>query len=316
MAQFLLLIIPVMMQTTLKDIISFSGVGLHTGCEVTARVFPASADTGVIFVRTDLPGLPGVKASARNVVATSYATRLGVDGVTVSTVEHILAALYGLGVDNAVVELDGPEVPVLDGSAGQFVEMIEAVGVAELNASRKYLVVRKPIKVADNDKYIILLPAEDMELTVDYSIDFSHPFLTKQTFSKHFTSEVFKGEIARARTFGFLRDVETLRANGLAKGGSLDNAIVVGENEILNQDGLRYPDEFVRHKVLDLLGDISLVGRPIAGHLIVHRSGHDLNNRLVRQILKRPQRWELVEGAETVSAAQPQAAFLDGVATI
>lgn len=284
-----------MKQKTLKDIVSFAGVGLHTGCHVNVRLIPSGVDTGISFTRVDIPDAPSIKAKASSVVATNYATSLGVDGATVGTVEHLLASFYGLGIDNVIVELDGPEVPVLDGSAELFIKMIEGAGIKELDSTRKYLVVRRPIKVSEGDKYVMLMPAGEMQLTVDYSIDFSHPFLSKQTFSTLFSADVFKEEVGSARTFGFLRDVEMLRANGLAKGGSLSNAVVISDTEVLNEGGLRYPDEFVRHKVLDMMGDLSLIGAPIAGHLVAHRSGHELNLRLVEQILKKTSRWELVD---------------------
>ncbi len=284
-----------MRQHTIKNSISFSGIGLHTGCDVNVRIMPSKEGSGITFIRKDIAGAAPIKAVAANVVATSYATSLGVNGVKVSTVEHLLAAFYGLGVDNAVVELDGPEVPVLDGSAAHFIEMLEEIGFIEQPASKKYLVVKKPIKVADGDKYVLLLPSEGQKFTVDYSIDFSHPFLSKQTFSSLFSRDVFKDEVASARTFGFLRDYEMLRSNGLARGGSLKNAIVIGDNAILNEDGLRYPDEFVRHKVLDMVGDISLTGHPVIGRLVAHRSGHALNYRLVQEILKRAGSWKLKE---------------------
>ena len=284
-----------MKQKTLKDIVSFAGVGLHTGCHVNVRLIPSGVDTGISFTRVDIPGAPNIKAKASSVVATNYATSLGVDGATVGTVEHLLASFYGLGIDNVIVELDGPEVPVLDGSAELFIKMIEGAGIKELDSTRKYLVIRRPIKVSEGDKYVMLMPAGETQLTVDYSIDFSHPFLSKQTFTTLFTADVFKEEVGSARTFGFLRDVEMLRANGLAKGGSLSNAVVISDTEVLNEGGLRYPDEFVRHKVLDMMGDLSLIGAPIAGHLIAHRSGHALNLRLVEQIIKKTSRWELVD---------------------
>ncbi len=284
-----------MKQKTLKDIVSFAGVGLHTGCHVNVRLIPSGVDTGISFTRVDIPGAPSIKAEASNVVATNYATSLGVDGATVGTVEHLLASFYGLGIDNVIVELDGPEVPVLDGSAELFIKMIEGVGLKDFDSVRKYLVVRRPIKVSEGDKYVMLMPAAEMQLTVDYSIDFSHPFLSKQTFSGLFSADAFKDEVGSARTFGFLRDVEMLRANGLAKGGSLSNAVVISDTEVLNEGGLRYPDEFVRHKVLDMMGDISLIGAPIAGHLIAHRSGHALNLRLVEQIHKKASRWEMID---------------------
>lgn len=293
MAYLLLCYKGMMMQRTIKNTIEFTGIGLHTGCIANMRVLPSSEDTGITFIRKDIPGEPEVKAEASNVVATNYATSIGSKGVMVSTVEHLLSAFYGLGVDNAVVELDGPEVPIMDGSAAHFVEMIESVGLMRLSSPKRYIVIKKPIKVIDRDKYVILMPAEDTELTVDYSIDFSHPFLAKQSFSKLFSKEVFRKEVGKARTFGFLRDYEMLKANGLAKGASLNNAVAIGDTEILNEDGLRYPDEFVRHKVLDLMGDISLLGFPVIGHLIAHRSGHALNHKLVQEILKKPGRWEL-----------------------
>lgn len=304
------------MQQTLKDIIEFSGIGLHTGAHVNVRIMPAGEDSGITFFRKDIPGSTGIKAESSNVVATSYATSLGSRGVTVSTIEHIMAAFYGLGVDNASVELDGPEVPIMDGSATAFIEMIESVGLMRLCRPRKYIVIKKPIKVVEDDKYVFLLPAEEMEFTIDYSIDFSHPFLSKQSFSRLFSRDVFRKEVSKARTFGFLRDVEMLRANGLAKGGSLDNAIVISDTEILNEGGLRYPDEFVRHKVLDMMGDIALVGAPVIGHLIAHRSGHALNQKLVQQILNKPGRWEFSDTLTRERVMRPSPVLMEKMATI
>ncbi len=284
------------MQTTIKKEITFSGVALHTGRDVKVRILPAEEDSGVRFIRKDLPGFPAIKADGANVVNTNYATTLGYGGVTVSTVEHILAALYGLGVDNVDVEVFGSEIPILDGSAGEFIRKIEAVGITHLMAEREYLVIKRPIKVSEGDKYLMLLPSDEPGLRIDYSIDFSHPVLSKQIFSRHCTREVFINEIGNARTFGFLSDIEMLRANGLAMGGSLSNAVVVGDRDILNKDGLRYPDEFVRHKALDLIGDLSLVGAPVSGQLIAHRSGHALNHRLLQKIVRHRPRWELERG--------------------
>ncbi|MBI5345323.1 MAG: UDP-3-O-acyl-N-acetylglucosamine deacetylase, partial [Deltaproteobacteria bacterium] len=264
----------------------FSGIGLHTGHNVSVRILPAGEDTGITFVRTDIPGSPRIKATASSVVATDRATTIGCKGVNITTIEHILAAFYGLGVDNAVVEVSGPEIPALDGSAAHFIEVMEEAGLKELSGLRKYLVIKKPIKVTEGGRYIFIYPSEDTEFTVDYSMDFQHPFLTKQTFSRLFSVDVFKNEVGSARTFVFKRDVERLRANGLAKGGSLNNAVVIGEDEILNEGGLRFPDELVRHKVLDMVGDISLLGAPVVGRIIAHRAGHSLNFRLVQQILK------------------------------
>jgi len=282
-----------MMQKTIKKEICFYGVGLHTGRDVSVRLVPAGRDMGVRFIRKDLPGFPSIKAEGANVVDTNYATTLGVGGVTIATVEHILAALYGLGVDNVDIEVHGSEIPILDGSAGEFIRKIEAVGLRNLMTPRKYLIVKRPIKVSAGDKYLMLLPSDEPGLRIDYSIDFNHTLLAKQTFSRRCTKEVFIEEIGNARTFGFLSDIEMLRANGLAMGGSLSNAVVVGESDILNKDGLRYPDEFVRHKALDLIGDLSLLGAPVKGLLIAHRSGHALNHLLLQKIVKHRPRWEL-----------------------
>jgi len=299
----------VMMQKTIKKEITFSGVGLHTGRNVMMKLVPAEADKGVKFIRTDLPGSPSIKADGANVVNTNYATTLGVGGVTVSTVEHILAALYGLGVDNVDVEVFGSEIPILDGSAGEFIRKIEATGLKSLMAPRKYLVVKRPIKVSEGDKYLMLLPSDEPGLRIDYSIDFNHTLLSKQTFSRQCTKEVFIEEIGNARTFGFLSDIEMLRANGLAMGGSLSNAVVVGESDILNEDGLRYPDEFVRHKALDLIGDLALVGAPVRGLLIAHRSGHALNHRLLQKIVRHRPRWEFQQYAKVNKSTVKRSAF-------
>ncbi len=282
-----------MKQKTIKKEITFSGVGLHTGRDVVVRLLPAGEDRGVTFIRTDLPGSPSIKAVGANVVDTNYATTLGAGGVTIATVEHILAALYGLGVDNVEIEVNGSEIPILDGSAGEFIRKIRTAGLRSLSARRRYLVVKRPIKVSEGDKYLMLIPSKEPGLRIDYSIDFDHSLLSQQTFSAHLTRDVFIEEIGNARTFGFLSDIEMLRANGLAMGGSLNNAVVVGDSHILNEDGLRYPDEFVRHKALDLMGDLSLVGAPVRGLLIAHRSGHALNHRLVQKMARHRSRWEL-----------------------
>jgi len=314
LARFLLFYRDAMMQKTLKDIISFSGIGLHTGYDVKVRILPAQEDAGISFVRKDIPGSAPIKAKAGNVVCTSYATSIGVKGVAVSTVEHLMAAFYGLGVDNAIVEMDGPEVPIMDGSAAYFIERMEAAGLAALCAPRRYLVVKRPIKVSDHDKYVLLMPSEDMEFTIDYSIDFSHPFLSKQSFSGLFSKDVFTREVSSARTFGFLSDVETMRANGLARGGSLNNAIVISDTEILNEGGLRYPDEFVRHKVLDMMGDLSFVGAPVIGRLMAHRSGHTLNQRLVEKIIKSPENWCMTDGFSSRLSHEPGHGMMDEAA--
>ncbi len=316
MARILLNKIDVMFQKTLKGAIEFSGIGLHTGVHSTVRILPESSDRGISFIRVDIPDSPRIKASAANVVDTLYATTLGRNGATVSTVEHLLAALYGMGIDNALIEVDGPEIPIMDGSAADFVEMIETVGLRRLKALKKYLVVKRPIEVRSSNGSVVLLPSKDREFSIDYSIDFSHPVLGSQSFRRLFSRQLFKKELVHARTFGFLSDVETLRANGLAKGGSLENAVVIGEKEILNEEGLRYPDEFVRHKVLDIMGDISLLGAPVIGHLKARRSGHSLNHRLVKKVLSSTDSWRLVEVLDTEDAAHTPPFLVQTLATV
>lgn len=298
-----------MYQRTVGDTIGFSGIGLHTGLPVSVRILPSGEGTGISFVRRDIPGSPVIKAKYKNVVSTSFATTLGVDGVTVSTVEHLLAALYGMGVDNALIEVDGPEVPIMDGSAVPFVEMIEKVGLSRLDSPRRYIVIRRPLKVSENEKYIYLMPPGDADgedlLSIDYTIDFAHSYLNRQSFTFSLSPGAFKREIVGARTFGFLKDVEMLKKNGLALGGSLKNAVVIGDDDILNEEGLRYTDEFVRHKVLDLIGDLALLGMPLIGRIKAYRSGHALNQSLVTKVLKTPRRWKMLEFVEAESATVP-----------
>ncbi len=281
-----------MKQTTINKSFSISGIALHSGLDTTVTVKPSGEDTGIVFIRSDIAGSPHIPALTSSVVATSYATTLGVDGVTVATVEHLMAALYGMGVDNAVVMVNGPEIPILDGSAVAFTELIDDVGIRKLDAARKYIVIKKPIKVSEGDKHIYLYPSENMEMSIDYRIDFAHPFLAKQSFSSPFSKDVFRREVVRARTFGFLKDVEMLKANGLARGGGLNNAVVIGDDDILNEEGLRFPDEFVRHKVLDFMGDIALLGHHIIGRFEAYRSGHNMNHRLAVKLLKSQGRFE------------------------
>jgi len=230
------------------------------------------------------------------VIDTQFATTIGCNGASVATIEHLMAALYGMGIDNAIIEIDSPEVPILDGSASDFVEMIRGTGVSFQNKAKQFLVIKKPIKVIEKDKLAMLLPAN--ELKISYSIDFSHPILDEQVFSGLFSEDVFIDDISRARTFGFMKDVELLRANGLAKGGSLDNAIVIGDDAVLNDGGLRYPDELVRHKVLDIMGDLALLGMPLIGHLVADRSGHRLNHSLVTKVLRHHRRWVVEESGD------------------
>jgi len=281
-------------QRTISEPVSCRGVGLHSGALVNLTLWPAPADHGIVFVRTDKPSAPAIPALSQYVVDTSLATTLGRDGVKVGTVEHLLSALAGLGIDNVRVEVDGPEVPVMDGSAAHFVEMVTSAGVRELEEKRTYLLIKKPVTVVDGEKEASLVPAR--RFGVSCTIDFQHPLISSQSFELEMSSGRFSGEISSARTFGFLRDVKKLKKMGLARGGSLDNAIVVDESSILNPDGLRFPDEFVRHKILDAIGDVSLFGRPIIGHLKVFKTGHALNHKLVQKVLADPSSYEIVQG--------------------
>jgi UDP-3-O-[3-hydroxymyristoyl] N-acetylglucosamine deacetylase len=250
---------------------------------VTLRLLPARPDSGVVFVRTDLPDKPVIPARADNVVDTELATTLGAGDVRIHTVEHLLAALAGLGIDNARVEVDGPEVPIMDGSASAFIDLVREAGVRLQEAGKSFLVIKKPIIVCEDDKRAALLPGKGFR--VECTIDFQHPLIHDQALALSFNEATFRREVSTARTFGFLRDVERLKAAGLAKGGSIDNAIVVDDFSILNPDGLRFPDEFVRHKVLDAVGDVSLLGLPVVGTLQCYKSGHRLNHALVRKVL-------------------------------
>lgn len=299
-----------MYQQTIRNIIEFSGVALHSGVNVNVRIKPAKAGRGIVFVRTDLAdsinGAPVIAASASNVVSTGYATTLADSktGATVATIEHLMAAFYGLSIDNAIVELNGPEIPIMDGSAVLFADLIETAGIKKLSEKRRYIVIDEPISVIDGDKSIEILPTHNRDFIIDYSIDFNHAVLGPQTFAGSFSRKMFLNDVVKARTFGFLKDIEMLRANGLAKGGSLENAVVIGDDDVLNTEGLRYPDECVRHKVLDAIGDLALVGYPILGHLIACKSGHGLNHKLAEAILANTGSWHF-ETREALQSDYP-----------
>jgi UDP-3-O-[3-hydroxymyristoyl] N-acetylglucosamine deacetylase len=280
-------------QRTLRRTVSCTGIGLHSGNKVTLTLKPASPDYGIRFQRSDLGGLE-IPATVTHLGGMqSYQTGLMREAVSVETVEHLLAALTALGVDNAIVELNSPEVPIMDGSAAPFVHLIlNEAGVKTLQASRRYLKVLRPISLAQGDKRIALYPAEQLKVT--YSISFDHPLLRHQSRTMKINEESFVEDIAPARTFGFLKEVEMLRQRGLALGGSLDNAIVLGETGVLN-NALRFDDEFVRHKILDVIGDLSLVGHPVVGHLVAHRGGHALHTAFAAKILEERDAWKLVE---------------------
>ncbi|HSC29036.1 MAG TPA: UDP-3-O-acyl-N-acetylglucosamine deacetylase [Vicinamibacterales bacterium] len=281
-------------QRTLRRAVSCTGIGLHSGNKVTLSLRPAPANHGIRFQRTDLGGLE-IPATVTHLGGIQYQTGLTREAVSVETVEHLLAALNALGIDNAVVELNHPEVPIMDGSAAPWVYLIlNEAGVKRLNVPRRYLKVLRPISLTQGDKRIALYPSEQFKVT--YSISFDHPLLRHQTRTMKVTEESFVEEIAPARTFGFLKEVEMLRQRGLALGGSLDNAIVLGETGVLN-NALRFEDEFVRHKILDVIGDLSLVGYPVIGHLVAHRGGHALHTSFAARILEEADSWRIVEAA-------------------
>jgi UDP-3-O-[3-hydroxymyristoyl] N-acetylglucosamine deacetylase len=287
-------------QRTVAKRVTVTGVGLHSGRPATLTLAPAAADSGIAFVRMDL----GVEIPARAdlVVDTVLSTSLAVGQARVSTVEHVLAALTGLGIDNCRVEVDGPEIPILDGSAAPFVWLVQEAGVERLRAGKRFLVVDQPVEIRDGDKLARLEPASEM--SVRFTVDFSHPLITDQTFGFTFSDRRFAREVAPARTFCFLRDIEYMKSKGLAQGGSLDNAIVIDEFSILNPEGLRFPDEFARHKVLDAIGDLTLIGMPIIGALIARKSGHAMNQALVRKVLATPQSHRVVQVSRDVELEQ------------
>ncbi|MDH4227508.1 MAG: UDP-3-O-acyl-N-acetylglucosamine deacetylase [Deltaproteobacteria bacterium] len=297
-----------MYQHTIANSIEFTGVGVHTGALSHVRVLPSDTE-GIVFKRVDLPESPFIKADYTNILKTDYATTIGIGNATISTIEHMLAAFYATGVDNAIVEVNAPEVPVLDGSSADIVKAIERVGLRRLNAKRRFIRIKKAIRIDDGDRFVCILPFRKREadelLTIEYTMDFNHRSLDRQTCYLNLTKESFKAEVMEARTFGFLKDVEMLRKHGLARGGTLDNAVVIDENLIMNDGGLRYPDEFVRHKVLDLVGDISLAGYPLIGRVKAYKSGHGLNAKLATAIAATPANWEYVELRDDNSIIHP-----------
>jgi UDP-3-O-[3-hydroxymyristoyl] N-acetylglucosamine deacetylase len=281
-------------QRTLKNIIRASGVGLHTGEKIHLTLRPAKADSGIVFVRSDIEDSPEIKACIENVGDTQLSTTLEKDGIKVSTVEHLLSAIAGLGIDNLYVELSGPEVPIMDGSAGPFVFLLQSAGIQEQDVAKKFVRIKKHLRVTDQDRWAEFQPYDGFK--VAFTIDFDHPvFQAGPQFAEiDFSSTSFVKEVSRSRTFGFLRDFEYLRAQNLALGGSLDNAIAVDDQKILNEDGLRYEDEFVKHKILDAIGDLYLLGHSLIGSFKGYKSGHELNNILLSTLINDPTAWEEV----------------------
>ena len=281
-------------QRTLKSKIKTTGVGLHSGARVELTLRPAPPDTGIMFHRVDLADSGAIPGDARNVGDTRLSSSLAKDGASVSTVEHLMSALAGLGIDNLHVDVAGPELPIMDGSAGPFVFLLQSAGIEEQRAAKRYLRVKTPVEVRDGDKWARFEPHHGFVL--DFTIDFPHPVFGSE--NRHvvidFAEHSYTKEVSRARTFGFMQDVEAMRAAGLALGGSLQNAIVLDETRVLNSEGLRYDNEFAKHKVLDAIGDLYLLGHPLIGRYTAYKSGHALNNALSCALLARVEAWELV----------------------
>lgn len=297
-------------QRTIAKKISVTGIGIHSGKKVTLTLHPAEADFGVQFKRTDVPNSLVLKATAETVGATENNTTIGTGVNAVHTVEHLLSAFYGFGIDNVYCEIDGPEVPIMDGSGASFVFLLKETGIVTLNKSKKFLIVLETVRVEVDDKWAVIEPSS--KLIIDSTIVFAHPMIKTQNKVFEFSCENYINDIGRARTFGLLKDVDALKRKGLIKGGSLDNAIVLDDYKVVNHEGLRFVDEFVRHKILDTVGDISLLGHEIAGKITTYKSGHNLHNLLCRKLLATPSAYEIVSAAslerETVEAfALPRA---------
>lgn len=303
-------------QRTLKRPVNCTGIGLHSGKTVNMNLRPAEPDTGIVFKRSDLPGATLIPGDIHHVVDTTMCTTVGNGQATISTVEHLLSALAGMGVDNVLVEVDAPEIPIMDGSCAPFVFLIRNAGLRGQEKPRQFYRVAKEVSITDGDKTVTVSPADEMN--VNFTIEFDHPLIRQQNMRFALDERNFDKEISRARTFGFLSDLNHLQQNNLALGGSLDNAVVVDNYQVLNQDGLRFPDEFVRHKVLDFIGDLALVGRPVLGSFVAHKSGHELNNRLFKKFMADNQACQLVtpqlDQPMASELVQPQPAMAGAVA--
>lgn len=286
-------------QKTIRQRVSVNGVGIHSGKSAVLHFIPAPPDSGVHFIRADLPGKPHLQVDARNVAATSYQTTLGGNEFTVATVEHCLSALSALRIDNLFIELEGPEIPIMDGSAGPFLEAILSVGLIEQEQPRSYCYITEPLHMVQGDKKASILPYQGLRISVE--IDFQHPSIGRQSIDLDVNEQSFQREIASARTFGFLEDVNKMQAAGLAQGGSLENAIVLDKDSIMNPEGLRWSNEFVRHKALDALGDLVTLGMPLMGQVVLYKAGHDLMNRLIRALLDAPAHYRRLEWGTPLS---------------
>ncbi len=290
-------------QRTLKNEIRATGIGLHTGKKVYLTLKPAPANAGIVFHRVDLNPVVKIEAKPENVGDTTLSTTLVNKDVRISTVEHLLSAMAGLGIDNAIIEVSSDEIPIMDGSASPFVFLIQSAGVQEQNAAKQFIRIKKSITVREGDKIASFHPYEGFK--VSFAIDFDHPVFIDRSLSAtlDFSSTSFVKEVSRARTFGFMDEIEYLKSKGLAKGGSIDNAIVIDQNKILNEDGLRYKDEFVKHKVLDAIGDLYLLGYSLIGHFDAYKSGHSLNNKSIRALMLQTDAWEMVTFEDRASVA-------------
>jgi UDP-3-O-[3-hydroxymyristoyl] N-acetylglucosamine deacetylase len=289
-------------QRTLKQLIRAVGIGLHSGTKVTLVLRPAAAETGIVFRRVDLDPPVDIKLAADAVVDTRMATTIGRDSVRIATIEHLMSALAGLGIDNCHIDVDAAEIPIMDGSAASFVFLLQSAGIEELNAPKRFVRVLRPVEVVDGDKWARLEPYFGYRLK--FSIDFRHPAIdsTEQVVEVDFARDSYVKQVARARTFGFVNEVEALRAAGLAMGGNFENVIVMDEYRVLNTDGLRAGDEFAKHKVLDAIGDLSALGRPLLASYVAHKSGHAINNRLLRALLADEAAYEIVSFEDNAAA--------------
>ena len=283
-------------QRTINSKVSCNGIGIHSGANVQISLLPAPADSGIVFRRTDVGGINGIiPANYKNVCDTNLGTTIANQyGTKISTIEHLMAAIWGCGIDNLFIEINGPEVPIMDGSSEPFVFLIECAGVNVQDRPRRVIEITKKITIEDNNKIITIEPAK--EFSIDFDIEFNHDHIKKQQYDFHSTYTSFKNDLCRARTFGFQHEVEMLHKMGLARGGSLDNAILVGKDGIINQEGLRYKDEFVRHKTLDFIGDIYLAGGYIVGHFSASKAGHSINNKMLRKLFSDNQSWKMIDG--------------------
>lgn len=301
-------------QRTIADSVSITGIGIHSGKKVTLTLHPSDSDTGIRFRRVDLPEQPILKADAINVGATENATTIGKGREAIHTIEHLISALYGFGIDNVLCDLDGPEIPIMDGSSGPFTFVLKEIGITHLSKVKSIMVIKKPVRVDYGEKWATIEPHPS--LCIESTIVFSHAVISKQCFSFEFNFENYMKQISRARTFGFLKDADMLKRKGLARGGSLNNAIIIDDNGVMNPDGLRFRDEFIRHKILDTIGDVSLLGHQIAGKITTYKSGHHVHNLLCRKVLEDPSNYEIISAQVAEAEQEEYAPSLSLAATL